>query len=276
MDWARAKNILIVLLFALNLTLAATIVNRAIGGSADRELYSSITRILNDRGVIMQCDFPKQITSSELLIYGDGARFVENCAKALNNRNKGAAVRDSSRVELLGRESLRYTNPRPDEALDTASIQILDTAIRRVLGEWGIDLTGFTTDYSTKSGDGSFFYQYILDYKGKLVFDSNVNVSVNEDGGISEITLSYREIKSASLDKLMKVIPAYQVLLKNYYDSGVVIVSINIGFMGQNTARDNPFVESNEGAVWRIRLDDGSERFFEATYGDEIYLYRQI
>ena len=271
MDWARAKNILIILLFALNLTLTATIVSGAIGGNADRELYNSVTHILNDRGIIMQCDYPKQITSSELLIYGDGARFVEHCAKAFNNRAISAA-----RVEMLGRESLRFTNARPDENLDTGSITALDTAIRGAFEEWGVDISGFTTDYATRGGDGSFFYQYILDYKGKLVFDSNVNVTVNEDGGISEITLSYREIKSASLDKLMKVMPAYQVLLKNYHESGDIIVSINIGFMGQNTARDNPYKESDEGAVWRVRLEDGSERFFEAAYGDEIYPYPQI
>ena len=271
MDWARAKNILIILLFVLNLTLTATIVSSAIGGSADMELYTSVTHILNDRGIIMLCEYPKQITSSELLIYGDGARFVEHCAKALSSRGI-----ISARVEMLGRESLRYTNAHPDEDLDTDSISVLDTAIRALLEEWGVDLAGFATDYATRGGDGSFNYQYILDYKGKLVFDSNVNVTVDEDGGITEITLSYREIKAASLDKLMKVMPAYQVLLKNYYESGDVIISINIGFMGQNTARDNPYKESDEGAVWRVRLDDGSERFFEAAYGDEIYPYPQI
>ena len=271
MDWARAKNILIILLFALNITLTTAIVNRTIGGGADRELYSSVTRILNDRGVIMQCDYPKQITSSELLIYGDGARFVENCARAFNRR-----IRDAGWVEMIGRESLLYTNTRPDEGLNTSSITALDTAIRQTLGEWGVDLSSFTTDYATKGIDGSFFFQYILDYKGKLVFDSNVNVTVNVDGGIVEISLSYREIKSASIDKLMKVIPAYQVLLKNIYENGSIVTSINIGFMGQNTARENPFIESEEGAVWRVRLDDGSERFFEAAYGDEIYLYSHI
>ena len=271
MDWARAKNILIILLFALNLTLATAIVGRTIGGGADRELYGSVTKILSDRGVIVQCDYPKQISSSELLIYGDGARYVETCARALNRR-----IRDAGWVEMLGRESLRYTNSRPDEGLNTASISALDTAIRNILGEWGIDLAGFTTDYATVGGDGSFFFQYILDYKGKLVFDSNINVTVNGDGGIMEITLGYREIKSASVDRLMKVIPAYQVLLKNFNESGSVIVSINIGFMSQNTVRDNPFVESEEGAVWRVRMDDGSERFFEATYGDELYLYSNI
>ena len=271
MDWARAKNILIILLFALNLTLTVAIINRTVGGSADRELYVIVTRILSDRGVVMQRDYPKKITSSELLIYGDGARFVETCARALNRR-----IRDAGWVEMLGRESFRYTNPRPDEALNTASISALDTAIRRILGEWGVDLSNFTTDYAIKDSDGSFFYQYILDYKGKLVFDSNVNVTVNAEGGILEISLSYREIKSASIDKLMKVIPAYQVLLKNFYDDSSVVVSINIGFMGQNTARENPFIESEEGAVWRVRMDDGTERFFEATYGDEIYPYPQL
>ena len=268
MDWARAKTILIILLFVLNLMLTGSIVSRAIGGGADRELYASVLRIMSNRGVKINCDFPKQITSSELLNYGDGKIFVDKCAAAL-------AVGDASRVEMLGIESLRYSNLHPDEKLNTSSIAALDAAIRKAMKDKGIDLSGFTTDYATQSGHGSYFFQYILDYKGKLVFDSNINVTVSLDGGISEITINYREIKGASVDKLMKVMPAYQVILKNYNESGDVIDSINIGFMGQNAQRDNPFIESEEGAVWRVRLNDGTERFFEATYGEEIYLYAQ-
>ena len=268
MDWARAKNILIVLLFALNMLLTGTIVSRAIGGGADRELYASVMRVLKERDVNIACNFPKQITSSELLVYGDGTRFVEACAQAL------ASDGTKSRVEKLGKESLRYTGLHPDEGLNTSGEAALDAAIRKNLGEKGVDLSNFTLDYTTKSENGSYFFQYILEYKGKLVFDSNINVSVNPEGGIEEITINYREITSATLDKLMKVMPAYQVILKNFNQGGDTIASINIGFMGQNT-RDNIFRESKEGAVWRVRLDDGTERFFEAAYGEEIYLYSQ-
>jgi len=271
MDWARAKKILIVLLVMLNLTLTAAIISRAIGGGADRAFYSNVTRVLGDRGVTMRCDFPKQITSSEQLVYGDGARFVESCAKALISVDRRAAW-----VEMPGRESLRYINLRPDENLNTASVSALDADIRRVLGEWGVDMAGFTTDYTAKTANGEHYYQFILDYKGKLVFDSNINVYVNGDGGIAEIAISYREIKGVTIDKLMSVIPAYQVLLKNYYEEGAVVESISIGFMGQNMARENPFKESEECAVWRVRLEDGSERFFEAAYGDEIARYSHL
>jgi regulatory protein YycI of two-component signal transduction system YycFG len=265
LDWARAKNILIILLFVLNMLLTGTIVSRAIGGGADRELYASVMRVLEERNIEIKCSFPKQITSSALLVYGDGTRFVEACAAALSSYGM---------VEMLGKESLRYTNFQPAEALNTSSEAALDAAIRRVLGEKGVNLSSFTMDYTTKSGNGDYFYQYILEYKGKLVFDSNINVSVTPEGGIEEITINYREITNATKDKLMKVMPAYQVILKNFNESGDVIKSINIGFMGQNT-RENFFRESDEGAVWRLRLEDGSERFFEAVYGEEIYLYWQ-
>jgi hypothetical protein len=265
MDWAKAKNILILMLLALNLLLAAILINRMAGG-ADRALYTSVTNIMCDRGVSVDCEFPKKITDSSLLIYGDGARYVENCAKILVINGGSAA-----RIEMLGRESLKYFNPDPYEALSVVSATALDTALRKMFTEWGISLTGFITDFSAKTEDGGYYFKYIFAYAGNLVFDNNIDVTVNKDGGISGVTINYREIKSASNDNLMKVIPAYQVILKNYYVSGDVITSINIGFMGQNTARDNPFVESEEGAVWRVKLDDGSERFFEATYGDEIF-----
>ena len=272
MDWARAKNILLILLLALNVVLAASILNRMLGGGADRELYTGVTRILDGRGVQMRCDFPRQIKNSELLIYGDGVRFVDNCARALNI---GGATASGS-VEMLGRESLRYTNESPDVFLAASTPPAADTEARRFLAGAGIDIDGFKTDYITAYTDGGYHIQYIYDYKGNLVFDSRVEVTLEGDGGVSEITISYREIKSASLDRVMDVIPAYQVILKNYIDGGVVIESISIGFMGQNTARENPFIESEEGAVWRVRLDDGSVRYFEATYGDEIFLYAPV
>ena len=265
MDWAKAKNILILLLLALNTLLAALLIIRYTGGT-DGKLYANVANILLERGITLKCEFPKKITDSGLLKYGDGARYVENCAKILFNNGGEAA-----RIEMLGRESVRYENAGPGENLNTTTSQTLDSDIRRTFTEWGIDLSGFITDYTAETGGGGHYFNYIYVYGGKPVFDNNISVAVNKDGGITEATVSYREIKSASGDSLMKVVPAYQVILKNYYESGDVIASIDIGFMGQNTARDNPFVESEEGAVWRVKLEDGSERFFEATYGDEIF-----
>jgi len=265
MDWARAKNILIFMLIALNLVLAATIVTRAVGGAADRDFYESVTDILKSRGVDMRCDFPNHVTNSGLLVYGDGARSVDNCARTLLASTEGAEI------IMSGRESFHYTNTNPEENLNTVSATALDTSIRRTLAERGIDLSGFVTDYTVKTQGGDYFFQYIFNYQNNLVFDSKIGVTVDDTGGITNISLNYREIKAASPEKIMDIIPAYQILLMSFYEEAVII-SIDIGFMGQNTARENPFMESEEGAVWRIRLNDGSERFFEATYGNEIFL----
>ena len=268
MDWAKAKNILIVLLFALNIILAGVIVSRAVGGGADRELFESVMRIIESRGVTINCSLPKQITSFEMLKYLDGLRYVEQCKASLNAGNKEYA-------ELLGRESLRYSNGNPDENLNTENAAALDADIRKALAEKGVDLSGFIKDYDIEGGDGNFYYRYILDFKGMLVFDCNVNVTVSREGGISEITINYRDVKKPEADTLAKIMPVHQVILKNYYKSGDVIDSISIGFIRQSSVQDNPYKGSDEGAVWRIRLDDGSERFFTAAYGDEVFLYSQ-
>ena len=266
MDWVRAKSILIAMLLALNLFMAGYLINRELGDSADRAFYTNVTGILEGRGVSVNCKFPKSVTASGLLIYGDGARFVEGCAAALNA--SGAA----GDIAMPGRESLHYTNSHPDEGLNTGSHANLDADVRKTLRDMGIDISRFKTDniLAAEDSSGGYFLQYILEYDGKLVFDSNVKAYVTPEGGISELTINYREIKAAPDDKHMKVVPAYQVILKNYHNSGDAISSISIGFMGQNTARENPFMESEEGAVWRVRLEDGTERFFEAAYGDEI------
>ena len=265
MDWARAKNILIAVLLVLNVFLTSAIIARLTGGGADRELYSGVDRILSDRGITMLCEFPKNIKDSGQLMYGDGARYVENCAKALN----GSGAKTSS-VEILGRESLRYVNPSPGEGLNTESLPALDDSIRKIFSEWGVDLTRYVTDCMESANGGGFYYRYILKINERLIFDSNIQVYIDMDGGVTDIAMSYREIKPDPLETLISVIPAYQVIIRNYYVSGTAIASIDLGYLGRNTARENPFIESEEGAVWRVILDDGSERFFEAAYGEEV------
>jgi len=269
MDWARAKNILIALLAALNLILAAAIATRSAGDGIDGSFYVSVERILSDRGVRVLCAFPKQDMDSVLLVYGDGARFVGNCANALSG-GANTLAGDGARVEMSGREGLVYENAAPEERLNTSSIAELDADIRQALKDRGVDIARFTTDYAEETGDGGFALRYILDFRGNMVFDSRVDVTVNGEGGITRIAINYREIKAVSQDRRSEVIPAYQVLLKNYYGEGPAISSIDIGFKGRDRARDNPFAESEEGAVWRVRQEDGTERFFESAYGDEI------
>ncbi|MDR1439565.1 MAG: two-component system regulatory protein YycI [Clostridiales bacterium] len=322
MDWSKAKNILITLLLALNATLLATVVGRAVDTGASRRIYGDVAQILEKRGVRMLCEFPKDVRDSELLIYEDSAGYMAALAGRLaggagtagagagsagagaDSAGSGAAgagaadsgadgtgaggsgaagaaaggLQGAAEVRLLGRAALAYRNPSPAEALAVADDAALDSGARAALEAKGIDLSQFGLDSLARGDsdgdgidDGGARLFYVQRHGGKPVFDSTVAVSVSASGGISAIEVRHRAIKDVSQDRQMSVVPAYQVVLKHYAGGGQAIRSIDIGFMGQDEPSESPLVESEEGAVWRVRTDDGGERFFEAAYGDEIF-----
>jgi hypothetical protein len=301
MDWARAKTILLTLLFVLNILLGGTILSRAADGGDTARIYQDVTEILARRGVQLHCAFPRDIRSSALLIYKDDSRFVAALAgqlaaaagtvvTELDTEGGAASAAAAADVEvvMLGREAFRYRNRRPEagevapsaadpdagaadaNAAGTFDAR-MDEAVRRALAQKGMDLSAFVTDAIVSEADGGVTAQYILAYQDQLVFDSGFEVRVAPSGGIAEITANCRGIRGVSDNKSMRVIPAYQVILKNYRGPDQVIRAIEIGFMGQNSDQENLFIESEEGAVWRVRLEDGTTRFFEAAYGDEIH-----
>lgn len=289
MDWSKAKNILITLLLALNALLLASVVSRAVGAGEGNGMYEDVGQILEKRGVAMLCDFPRDVRDSELLIYEDGSAAARAMAESLSGgaplpaAGGGAASwRDPSgsvEIELLGGASFVYRNAAPSEGIGMADAAALDSGVRAALAAKGVDLSQFALDSAAAAdgggewsgGGGGAELCYAQKYKGKLVFDSTVCVTVSASGGISEISVRRRGIKDDSQGRLMSVVPAYQVVLKHYAESGQAIRSIDIGFMGQNAPADGSFVESEEGAVWRVRTEGGGERFFEAAYGDEIF-----
>jgi hypothetical protein len=292
-DWGKAKTILITLLLALNALLFGSIAARAYDIGAGDSIYDDLGQILDRRGVTVLCGFPKDVRDSELLIYEDSAEYVERIAASLSG---GAAVfggdgvwRDPAgtvEIERLGRESFVYRDSAPERgagvpfgaagggaaggAADAAGDAALQSSVKGFLADRGVDMSPFALDYFERGADGATL-QYVQTYKGMPVFDSVVRVRADAAGGVEEIEVRHRGIKGVSRNKPMNVIPAYQVVLKNYRERGQAISSIDIGFMGQNTSADNQFVESEEGAVWRIRSDGGADRFFEALYGDEIF-----
>ena len=65
------------------------------------------------------------------------------------------------------------------------------------------------------------------------------------------------------------VMPAHQVLLKNFVDSGnIVITAIDKGFKGYEV--DGETKESSEGPAWRVMVEDVGPLYFRASDGRKI------
>jgi len=266
----------------LNVLLTGTIFAKYESESSDEGLYADAGKVLETRGVRVLCELPKDVRTSELIIYGDSAKLVENVAKGLGESSGGMAV-----VDISADGALVYRNAAPTEALDVRAADAdLDAAVRALLLQKGVDLSAYGTDEIARGMSGTFAgsdgvaIRYLLHYAGKPVFDGRVTVLLDGGGGVSELTASVKSVLQVSGAAPMDVIPIYQVLLKNYPDAGTAIRSIDIGFMGmgdndadgETQAQDSGgYAETESGAVWRVRTEDGAERFFEAAYGDEIF-----
>ena len=260
MEWGKAKSTLIILLALLNAVLLTANLGRVLDKRSVTEVYQGTMEILESRGIVVECEMPKERDKSAHLIY------------ELNN-------------------SYRMSDPLPGERSNVGHAAVAlpdakrwDAEIRRMTAGSNIDLSTFVLDRielsnggavsgsSGAAGDdgGDVVVRYLLSYQGELIFDSGIDFIVAPDGSIAQVVGNYRSVKGFSDNKPTEVLPAHLVLLKNYPDAGSVIARIDLGFMSQSASDDSVYRESEEGAVWRIRQADGTTRFFEALYGDEI------
>ena len=271
MEWSKAKSMLIALFLILNIVLAASILNRAFDNRSDKEMMSDVLQIIENRGVSLHCSIPTNIAESKLLVCEDNDTFFNAALDMIqqeishNMRNDTASV-----VEVSGLNDFHYRFEEQPERITMISIDETDSELRAALKVRGIDLSAFEKDFEMWDEHGNLKIRYVMRFNDSLIFDNEIVIFLNGNGQILEIIGNYREIKSFSENDPMKVIPPYQILLKHYYKPDQVISKIELGFMDQS--KESHFIESEEGAVWRIRLEDGTERFFEATYGDEIFV----
>ena len=271
MEWSKAKSMLIALFLILNIVLAVSILSRTFSSGSNKEMMIDVLQIMNARGVSLQCEIPTEISESRLLICEDNNSFFEPVVSKIQSKN--TTNPNYYDVEIVDSNGLndfhcRFLNSITPITMET--IEKTDLEVRLALLEEGIDLVNFVRDIDAWDEFGNLKIHYIMIYDDALIFDNEIIVLLSGDGRILEIIGNYREIKKFSDSEPMKVIPPYQILLKHYNESEQVIQRIELGFMDQS--KESHFVESEEGAVWRIRLEDGTERFFEATYGEEISL----
>ena len=264
MEWGKVKSILICLFLILNVVLAISIVGRYFDRRIGNEVREEIEQIIARRGITFEGGLSFEMYSARRLIYEDNSASVLEIAANLYS--------DGASIQFTGPESFLYSNANPrDKSVAGDGESGLDEAIRSVLGQAGIDIAEFVTDEILVYPDGGRVFRYIRVFERKYVFDSNIAVFVNPVGGIEHIHVSYRGVRGFSDEAEMSMIPAYQVFLRNSFQEGQVISSIDIGYLGlQDPYYDGSYMESMEGAVWRVRLGDGGERFFEGAFGDEI------
>jgi hypothetical protein len=277
MDWSRAKTILIAVFLILNIGLFVSIAVTRLGDSSTADAVESTIRILQQKNVVLRCEIPTGNSKAYSLDYESNVLDRSKIAqKLLGDGYFKAEKAEGGERQIKGDKTLLfrnndtfiYTSPGGDGGLEGISDRkSVESYLRSFIGDMGIGMSSFVLDLFEEKEDGSVRVLFTEEYKGFLVFDNYVDVLLDKNGIIS-LDCRYKKVKGF-LNDSTAVMPAHQVLLKNFVDSGsIVITAIDKGFKGYEI--DGETKESSEGPAWRVMVESIGPLYFRASDGRKI------
>ncbi len=280
MDWAKAKNILIFMFVLLNFLLFVTIITLFKSDNISREMVNDTYKILGNRGVVVKCDIPlynKEMGTlistnidldKDLIIKGffGAAKYEEEASDGVVKAFCG-----NKRLIIEKVNTFVYNNIEPEEGNYLTDLKKVQNYLADLFKTMKVPFEKFYFDKMEKTEDGQIKYIF-RQKKGEFWLYSNyVEVTVSEKG----ITyLKYNNRKPKEITGGKKIMPAYQVLVKNLTeDKGTIIDKIDLGFGEQFVGNDTKVVDDIP--VWRITAKNSEkkvERYFKVYNGEEVKL----
>ena len=280
MDWAKAKNILIFMFILLNLLLAITIITLFNSDNISRETIENTYKILKNLGVFVNCDIPLYnkdmgtLTSSntnldkDLIIkrfFGETKYLEEVFDESIN------AVCGSKKLVIEKMNTFVYNNNDPEEGNNLTDYKKVQSYVEDLLESMNIPFEHFYFDREENTEDGQKKYTFRQKKDDFWLYSNFVEVTVSKSG----ITyLKYNNRKAKEITGGQKIMPAYQVLIKNMTnDSGTTINKIDLGFGEQFVGNDTKVLDDIP--VWRITTEKSGkivERYFKVYNGEEVKL----
>lgn len=277
MDWARAKSILICIFIALNIFLLITISKFYFRDNPSEETIVNAINALKSRGVIVKTEIPRYNEKVGKLSYYDSTCEKNNIIYNFFGENKNLTrtrvgnteevIFDNKKIIFDDSGKLRYEDINPKSSINTSDKFSVLKQIEKIVKNFNIPFEKFYEDEYTRNNDSATDVILILKYKNFFVFDNYVKAEAT-DKGITYLEIKYRDVKGITSKK--KILPIYQVLLKNFKgaNNGSVIEGIDIGF--KENILELGTKETNDIPAWRIRIEKGKCRYFKAYTGEEI------
>lgn len=280
MDWAKAKNILIFMFVLLNLLLSITIITLFRPDNISREVIDDTYKVLENRGIAVNCDIPlynkemgtlisSNINLDKDLIIKSFFGDVKYEEETFDGGIK--AVYGSKKLVIEKVNTFVYNNSEPIEGNYLTDFKKLQNYLADLFKTMKVPFEKFYSDKMEVTEDGQRKYTF-RQKKGEFWLYSNyVEVAVSEKG----ITyIKYNNRKAEETTGGQKIMPAYQVLIKNLTeDSGTVIDKIDLGFGEQFVGSDTKVLDDIP--VWRITTKTSEkieERYFKVYNGEEVKL----
>jgi hypothetical protein len=268
MDVSKAKTVIIVLLVAFNIFLLANNFIYHDTQGASRETLENAVRILEQRGVELECGIPvTEGGSHHRLVYMQAVLDRERIATTLLGENR--ETQDNSyylsatkKLIFSGEASFVYTDQMvlTSEANRFDQAEAAETAYGFMKDKGLLD-GKYVLDRADRGNDGSFILHYIEKYEGQLLFDNYFTIQLN-DKVIMSVEYQRYQIKGFSAE-IIEQPEVYQTLLSYFMnDSDVVITSIDSGYkLTDDTTADT--IESIEPLpVWRVVVKGETEPLY--------------
>lgn len=280
MDWARAKNILIFLFVFLNLFLFLMMFKFFSSDNISNEAIDNTRKVLENRGIAVKCDIPlynKQIgtlTNANINLDKDliiKAFFGEEKYTEENQDLNTVAVCGNKKLLISKLNMFVYSNSAPMEAANLADSKSIQSYLSNLFNRLNLAFKNFYLDKTEENSDGQKKYTFRQKKDEFWLYSNFVEITVGKEG----VTyIKYYNRNPGELTEGKKIMPAYQILIKNLiYDSGVVISKIDMGFGEQNMGKDTKVLDDLP--MWRVALQKGEkieERYYKVYNGEEVKL----
>jgi hypothetical protein len=274
MDWRRAKTLLIVLLFLLNLFLGGTLLYANTPGRGSAEYNAHAEGILRERALIYEGKWPKAPDETGMLQFENEMPSPDKLldllmadASVSQDESGLRTYRMGSRVMTVGAEAGRnpvvvYRDDQAGYVMDVATPEARNRDISALLRDIGFGSYRLRLDKEEQTAEG-LWLTYVQPCQQGLLFDNQIRIRLAGNG------LSALEIRFHPIGQMMSpagggtgaVLTAQQALILSPLRGPLTLVDISFGW-GQGNAGELYY-----SPVWRLMTEHGEEMRLDAYTG---------
>lgn len=259
MNWFRAKTILIVLFFCINIFLLTNMLittNKAI--VIDDSTINNTVEVLEKNNIIID----KEIILRKIKNYS--LLKIEN---VLTQNNEILDGKDNPKATIEG-SYIEYSKPINEGTF--TSEEVVTNYVKKLIKDFGLKTKHINIENIIKTGDG-----YIVickyNYKGMKIFDADIKIMIGKELNvqgyfIKPVSFSPRSYSANNItSRLIKFMGAEKVNEKN----SIRIMDISLGYLPTKDDLRTDFKDMLIMPVWRITTDSNNIYYYDAIKTSE-------
>lgn len=270
MDWKRAKTILILMFFILNIFLASVLYKNLRVEEISQQTIDNTGIILEKNNVHIERPIPKYI-GNDFMLQSEEMLLDKN--NILNKLLGDNYIQTGSDLYKQGKKSILFTSTEGFEFTDkegsngiySDSKSDLNLKLKDFFKKLELPFDEFKQD--SYKADNVTRITYKGEFQSYTVFDNYIDVEVSKTG----ISIKYhykKPVKITSRD--ITVVPVYEILITKITSyPGITISDVDMGFKGYSEV-DKETKNLYEGLSWRIKTTSGKEFYYKASNGEQM------